>query len=416
MKELDKLIAGATRSKRGAKNSSFNANFILDIVEEVISGQHQVVTLNEDTNETELSAAADPGKIVLSTGDTSGKKLLDISAISRKLIVGTESSARLQDVESSFETLRKTNPYIDGLTQSTSQHLPEKIIQTLSYYFSPPEELLINPCIGIGALFTRHILLDAYLSIFNEYNSQVAGFVNESFIAGLLGGQTISTAGPRKSIADFQLGGGEYGISLKTTDYSGKLSGSFANLMRTLGIKFRTEQGSEAHRSDIDTPVYPGGLYYLLFNKKRNSHKLSCFRVDRAEIIKALGSDQNISFEDGYYVFADKSAVTKLGKSLTGVLDFKFSDIIDAGKIGVSDLATAEQDISLSLPEIKSADQINVDKIIKTLEALSEFYSIYSSAVIEFAANPDYEILSKIKQDLERAAQFEPEKLISTEC
>jgi len=98
------------------------------------------------------------------------------------------------------------------------------------------------------------------------------------------------------------------------------------------------------------------------------------------------------------------------------VLGVKFDDIINKSSPGISDLATATDDIKLVLPEVENADDENISQILETIKALTEFYSIFSNAVIEFATNPDYEVLSKIKEDLARAAQFEPQILISDEC
>tara|TARA_R110001599_G_scaffold19095_3_gene73670 strand:- start:728 stop:1933 length:1206 start_codon:yes stop_codon:yes gene_type:complete len=401
MNELDKLIEGHFGVK-----SSFATSDLLDMVTQLLE--------KNNLGTTELSAASDPKKLKSVSGDSSGQKLLDIADISRKLIRGTESSARLQSVEDAFEILRKTNPYIDQLTSTSPENFPFAIIEALNYYFSPPKEILENPCVGIGAMMTRHLILDAYLSIFEEYNSTSAGFANESFIAGLLGGQTISVIGGHTSIADFQLGNNAYGISLKTASSEGKLTGSFANLMRTLGIKYRSRTGSKAHRSDNDKPVHEKGLYYLLFNKKKSSHTITCFRVDREAIIGRL--DRIVpKHDDGYYVF--DSVPTKRDLSfLTGVLEAKFDNIISNSTFGVSSVATAEEDIKLILPEVSSADDENVAKIIETITALTEFYAIFSNAVIQFATDPDYEVLAQIKKNLELAAQFEPEKLLSGKC
>ena len=413
MDELDLLI----RKQQNREENNFDSSEFLGLVEGVLDKILERNTLGTP----ELSAADDPGKLSSIDGDTSGKKLLDTSVISRKLIRGTESSARLPDVEEAFETLRKTNPYIESLPSAGAGSFPAKLVEALNYYFSPPADVLEQPCVGIGAMMTKHIILDAYLGIFKEYNAQSAGFANENFVAGLVGGQTVSISGGHSSIADFQIANGAYGVSLKTADAKGKLSGSFTNMMRTLGIKFRTRHG-HAHYSDNDTPVHSNGLYYLLFNKTRESHSVACFRVDREEIIERLNKLANhrsddVVLDEGYYVF--KRAPDKdFSKQITGILstDFRWITDINHNTVGVSDLELAESDIKMILPEVTTADEENIAKIIETIEALTNFYSIFSNAVLKFATDPDYEVLLKIKEDLEKAAQFEPEKLISNQC
>jgi len=410
MDELDLLIEKHYQKR---KKETFSMETLLEMVEKTM----QDVEILEKTNlgTPELSAADDPGKLSSVDGDTGGKKLLDVSVISRKLIRGTESSARLPDVEEAFETLRKTNPYIESLPSSGMEEFPAKLVEALNYYFSPPADILEQPCVGIGAMMTKHVILDAYLGIFKEYNAQSAGFANENFVAGLVGGQTVSIEGGHTSIADFQLGGGAYGVSLKTAAEAGKLSGSFTNLMKTLGIKFRLKFGSKVYSNTNDTPVHKIGLYYLLFSKTTDTHRITSFRVDREKIIEKMKDQSNSIDEDGTFVFNRKPEKATMSY-ITGVLDQDFKRLISDRQPGISNLAVAEENIKMILPEIASADEENIAKIIETIEALTNFYSIFSNAVLKFATDPDYEVLLKIKEDLEKAAQFEPEKLISNQC
>jgi len=406
MDELDLLI-----EKHYKKKNNFDSNDLLRLVEEVLGGISE-----EKTPDTpDLSAADDPGKITPDSGATGGKKLLDISVISRKLIRGTESAARLPDVEEAFATLRKTNPYIEKLSSASESEFSVRMVEALNYYFSPPREVLENPCVGIGAMMTKHGILDAYLSIFQEYNAQSAGFANENFIAGLVGGETVSISGGHTSIADFSIANGAYGVSLKTAAEAGKLSGSFTNMMKTLGIKFRLGYGRGSYANTNGIPVHKKGLYYLLFSKTTDTHRITCFRVDREKIIEKMEDQSNSIDEDGTFVFNRKPEKATMSY-ITGVLDLDFRKLINDRAPGISNLAVAEENIKMILPEVEGAEEENIAKIIETIEALTNFYSIFSNAVLKFATDPDYEVLLKIKEDLEKAAQFEPEKLISNQC
>ena len=409
MKDLDILIENAMSAKG---RQLFDAENLISMVRNLLEKK------SPSQMDLDLGAAKDPAQLSGISGDKSGEKLLDISAISRQLVRGTESSENLQGIDKAFETLRKTNPYINELHNASAETFPQAMIDALNYYFSPPSEILDNPCTGLGAMMSRHMILDAYLSIFKQYNAQSAGFVNESFISSLLGGKTLTIKGGHSSIADIQIGNS--GVSLKTSNYDGKLSGSFSSLLRTLGIKYKTLKGSKAHRSDNNTPVHSDGLYYLLFNKQKASHIITAFRVDREEIIRQLEHQTSrqgnrvTKDEDGYYIFSeipDKAEV----KDITGVLNIDFKSVPSESK-GISNVATASEDIDLVLPEVTTADDENVARIIETISALTDFYSILSNAIIEFATNPDYENLAKIKGDLDLAAQMQPEKLISNQC
>jgi hypothetical protein len=384
MKDLDILIENAMSAKG---RQLFDAENLISMVHNLLEKK------SPSQMDLDLGAAKDPAQLSGVSGDKSGEKLLDISAISRQLVRGTESSENLQGIDKAFETLRKANPYINELHNATAETFPQAMIDALNYYFSPPSEILDNPCTGLGAMMSRHMILDAYLSIFKQYNSQSAGFVNESFISSLLGGKTLTIKGGHSSIADIQIGNS--GVSLKTSNYDGKLSGSFSSLLRTLGIKYKTLKGSKAHI-------------------------ITAFRVDREEIIRQLEHQASrqgnrvTKDEDGYYIFSeipDKAEV----KDITGVLNVNFKSVPSESK-GISNVATASEDIDLVLPEVTTADDENVARIIETISALTDFYSILSNAIIEFATNPDYENLAKIKGDLDLAAQMQPEKLISNQC
>lgn len=400
------------------------------LLEELLKQLDEKEKLEERDASFVAGQATDIEKLTQPEKESSGDKLLDLSNISRMLIRGTESDNRLQSVEDSFETLRGANPRLDSLNNPDG--FTENLINALDYYFNPPEDLLNNPCIGLGNLLSRQLILDAYLSIFKEYNNKVAGFVNESFLAGLLGGKTIPAEGGT-NIADFSING--VGVSLKTSDYSGKLSGSFKNLLTTLGIKFRIEGTTVGN--DIGNPQNPKGLFYLLFNKTEDGHMITCFEIDREGIITTFENLSNSAEgalvgkskpgkrrkrigitkdEEDYFVFGSSDEFDKLKEYLAPVLDSKFDSIISGNILGVSNLKKSQNKISKQLPELYASQGDNSKKILETLGALNQFYSIYSNAVLKFATDPSLTNLELLQDALLKASQFEPAKLVSTEC
>jgi len=412
MKDLDQLIENAVSSRK--KSTTFNVDSFLDLIYEVISEQK----LNEKgplpasvaAKDFDAGAAKDTQKLKQSDGDKSGAGLLDISNISRMLIRGTESDNRLQSVNESFNTIRTLNPHLKNLSNSSGGAFVDELIKAINYYFSPPKDLIDNPCTGIGNLMSRQLILDAYLSIFKEYNSQSAGFVNENYLAGLLGGKTIPAEGGT-NIADFKLG--DIGVSLKTSQYKGKLSGSFKNLLRTLGVKFRIPGSSTSNDSDI--PANPGGLYYLLFNKKENSHMITAFRVNKEEIVSQLEDEVPVD-DEGYFVFKNTKQFNDLAKKVAPMLGADYKTIFNTSVPGISDLKTSEKEIQTELPQVQDSHSDNAKKVIETLNALNEFYSIYSNAVLKFATDPSYENLEDLKNSLQTASQFDPQLLASDKC
>lgn len=357
----------------------------------------------------DAGAAKDTEKLKQADGDKSGAGLLDISNISRMLIRGTESENRLQSVNDSFKTIQRINPHLKNISNLSGEQFVEELLNAINYYFSPPKELIDNPCTGIGNLMSRQLMLDAYLSIFQEYNSQSAGFVNENYLAGLLGGKTIPAEGGT-NIADFKLG--DTGVSLKTSQYSGSLKGSFTNLLKTLGIKFRIADSKVGNDSDV--PANPAGLYYLLFNKKDNSHMITAFRVDKEEIISQL--ENKVQVDDGYFVFENKEQFKKLSKEIAPMLGATYKTLFSTSVPGVTDLKTSEKEIQTELPQVEDSHSDNAKKVIETLNGLNEFYSIYSNAVLKFATDPSYQNLADLKDSLQTASQFDPELLASDKC
>lgn len=367
------------------------------------------------------AAAKDTNKLSQGT-TTSGDKLLDISNISRSLIRGTESSSRTVTVEDAFKTLRQNNPYISALKSSFSA---ENLVKALDFYFTPDDSLLKAECTGLGSVLTKQLVLDAYYSIFQEYNSKVAGFVNENFVSGLLGGQTISVDKnideddenvDVPNIADFKIG--DVGISLKTASSQGKLAGSFKNLLRSLGIKFRMKTTSSNLRNDSDFMANKGGLYYLLFLKPNaDEHTISCFKVDRDYITEKLKN--YLDSNDGYYVFKDKTQMNAAALTAAPFLGKDFKSLLKGGaksKFAASEIIRDKTTIDLKNKILLDSGKENQNKIIGTLNALNQFYSIYSNAVMEFAKDPNIGNLESLKQKLEIASQFKPEELLSNKC
>lgn len=352
------------------------------------------------------------------------KIILDVDAIARALIVGTESDQRdTTSVASAFESIRSSNkPALDALAQATGEAVPQACIDALKVYFMPPAEAIDSTCRDLSTMFTRHVVLSAYSLIFKEYSASPAGFVNESFLAGLLGGSSIPASGAT-TIADMQFQGGAVGISLKTVNSKSKLDGSFSNLMRTLGIKYRVGGEGKRYQSTADIPQHKSGLFYLLFNKiSETSHRISCFRVDREEIIAAFEEynerqqGQKMSKDpDGTYVFRAKKDYNDLVSRFAPLLGIKFDSIVDDSVIGISNYVPLEQNIDLQVDVVADAGETNIRKIIDTLNLLNKFYSVYYNSVISFASSPTGKNLEDIKKDLLNMATIDPKNLIKSD-
>ena len=374
-----------------------------------------------DPSKKSVVGNVDSVKSDIGSNGAEGDSILNVQDIARTLITGTESGQRDQmNIKDAFDVIRKSNNFVTELKSVSGDKLIETLINALAKYFVPPEDS--DGCTDLSSMFTRHVVMSSYSMIFKEYSGSPAGFVNESFIAGLIGGESIPAASST-TIADIQIQGNNIGISLKTTSSDSKLSGSFTNLMRTLGIKFRVEGGTKSYISDSDVPQHALGLYYLLFNKKSTeSHSISCFKVDRGEMINNLDyyvanqkGTRMSKEEDGTYVFRSKKDYDDLVSKFAPLLGIKFDSIVDDSVIGISGFQKIEQELELSAQVTANGKQENIDKIIKTLNLLNTFYSQYVNAVVSFASDPTGEKLQGIQEKLTAMSKIDPTNLVTSE-
>lgn len=374
-----------------------------------------------DPNKASAVDNVDNVKSDIGSGDSKGGSILNVQDIARTLITGTESNQRDQTgIKDAFENIRKTNTYVHELKTVSEDKVVETLINALAKYFTPPQN--DDNCTDLSSMFTRHVVLSSYSMIFKEYSGSPAGFVNESFISGLIGGDSIPSA-TAKTIADIQLRGGVIGISLKTTASDSKLSGSFTNLMRTLGIKFRVEGETKAYVSDEGAPKHSLGLYYLLFNKRsKTNHTISCFKVDRDEMISNLDNyvanqrgEKMSKEDDGMYVFRTKKDYDDLASKFAPLLGIKFDSIVDDSVIGISSFQKIEQELELSEQVTATGKKDNVEMIINTLNLLNTFYSQYVSAVVSFASDPTGAHLKEIKKKLTAMSKIDPTNLVTSD-
>lgn len=341
-------------------------------------------------------------------------KLLDLQDIARTLISGTESEFRdTISISEAWNAIKSQNEYVDRLKTAEESEVPELLINAMKQYFIPPVDTIDSSCYDLSTMFSRYIILEAYSLIFKDYSHTLAGYANEAFIAGLLGGTTL----PPKSgtLADLILANGDIGISLKTIDASKGLDASFATLMRTLGIKYKSEGKGKAYSSTVDAPVHNKGLYYLLFNKETDtSHTIKVFKVNREEFIAKM--DELLEKDvDGTYVIPNETYENKLA-NIAPILGAKFSNISD-DILGVSNYINIEQKIDLQQPVVENAQSTNISKILDTLSLLNDFYALYTNSVIKFTTEPSLENLNNLKEQFLEMSKIDPRSLVvNSEC
>ena len=142
---------------------------------------------------------------------------------------------------------------------------------------------------------------------------------------------------------------------------------------------------------------------------------ITAFRVNKEEIVSQLEDEVPVD-DEGYFVFKNTKQFNDLAKKVAPMLGADYKTIFNTSVPGISDLKTSEKEIQTELPQVQDSHSDNAKKVIETLNALNEFYSIYSNAVLKFATDPSYENLEDLKNSLQTASQFDPQLLTSDKC
>ena len=155
-----------------------------------------------------------------------GLNLGDLVSI---LLGGTESGTELKSSQKAAETLMKSFG-TEGFPDLSSV---KSLVNSFSFFDLNHEKAMTEKCSSLGSLVSKHALVGGLVSIFEQFNASAGGFVNEAYLAMLLGGEAV-VAG-KGGIEDFYVG--DVGISLKTKKKA-DIGGSFPQLVETLGIPY----------------------------------------------------------------------------------------------------------------------------------------------------------------------------------
>ena len=233
-----------------------------------------------------------------SSGGSDDTLGIDISEIANIIVTGTESENLLRSSDAALDTLvANSNISFD---YSSAQALAD----SFRFLDFRSQELLQERCSSLGGLVSKISLAAGLISILEYFNASTAGFVNEAFIASLMGGQSVPVG--EGGIEDIVVENGRIGISLKTKDTE-KLGGSMRSLCETLGIPYlhdgknapspmrddtvvRTvmdNRGKTRYFVQPNGPLFEGGLYYLSFIKASggNNFAVKTLKITKEDVI-----------------------------------------------------------------------------------------------------------------------------------
>jgi hypothetical protein len=339
-----------------------------------------------------------------------GKEYLDVSNIVRNLVAATTSpDENKQNISESFATLRSFNK--DLLSDLSSA---DKLNKAIASFYQVPDarrtRTTFGDCNDLATISARAFINAGLQTILREYNAQTAGFVNEAYLANLLGGKVIPV---EKDIADLKVG--EIGISLKTKKEEAKTKGSYSNLLHTLGIphEIQGKEDKPSLGSDNETPLHTH-LYYVAFAKKDNKvSSIKTIKIDRSEVtLYILKNNYGTRNENqGTKTFISSDGLQALKKDTNFFLNAPIKDwSADLG--GVSDYKEITFLTQESEKQSKKAAGLLGEQLTATLNQINNYFGVIEQAMVTYASQPTRENLEGLQQQLSNAANFNIENIL----
>jgi len=318
---------------------------------------------------------------------------IDLGEIASILMTGTESEKIRKSSVAALNTLM-ANANIEINFSSA-----ETLVDSFKFFDLKSEEVLTEKCSSLGGLVSKFALTAGLISILEQFNAVSAGFVNEAYIATLMGGKSVPVgAGGIEDIA-VQQNGERVGISLKTK-VTEKLGGSFGNLLETLSIPYSlpadkqikrirgedTKTGVDGDRRFVkppENPVNPGGLYYLSFIKQDDGMTIAAYKIKTSDIIGSAKPDEN-----GFYNIEE----------LNNVLASKSPD--------VEEKAYYTLGAALSPQDFNDALRSEMSEVFDSLMVLDGWYGEFKEMLINYISTLDRSSFDEFQNYLDSGSNF----------
>ena len=382
---------------------------ILEMIEEEMARSVQIQAPPTQDGE-EIGYIRSKGK-----AKASSSGLLDVKRIVDAIVSTTESETaeRDQSIADSFKIIRTFNQ--DKINNiGNAQTLNDAIV---SFYQNTSGQLAPG-CRDFSTIAKRALINAAYSKILNDFNASAAGFVNEAYLANLLGNsaQTVPAGGSKidggagkqyNNIADLEFN--NTGISLKTK--KGGVSGSIRDLLATLGIPFKI--GSNI--SMVSEPKYES-LYYVFFGKNQSSKgyfDISTAKITPKAVVKYIRSNGFGNIRKGFLVMTPEKA-TKLEKTKDFLLGAtRQYKNFSKGIGGVGEFANKQLEFKPSMEfNVQQAEKLG-EELTTTLNTLNGYISQIEKTIVQYAANPTVGNLQTLQKSLEMLSDFQIGSLIS---
>tara|TARA_Y100000592_G_scaffold14198_2_gene20205 strand:+ start:503 stop:1675 length:1173 start_codon:yes stop_codon:yes gene_type:complete len=352
---------------------------ILEIIQESLSEQEQkkVGVLDKDQSP-EVDSPVD-------------KQFLEVDRIVNAILARKERTAagRVQEIslEDSLETVKGFNTSL--IQQVSSSPSCKSINEALISYFDfKPKE---TSCRDISSTMSGLLANAAYNTILERFDASSAGFENEKLVAYLLDGAQVETNTKiddtsYDDIADLSIAGGRVGISLKTKKKG--VSGSYLNLLATLGVKFKVVKGKKV--SKVFTPKqdkYPGGLFYVFYGKPQAKTSLNFFSITTAHVTKesAMRMTRDATVDEDGYLMLKSYEIDKPDFLRTS---YHYTKFADQGFKGFADVQSVQFSPEETIKLVKNDADFLEDKLVQTLNMLNVYFGSIEDAIMNYSINP----------------------------
>ena len=282
----------------------------------------------------------------------------------------------------------------------------QSLVDSFKFFDFKSQEVLREKCDSLGGLMSKLALSAGLISISEYFNRAAAGFVNEAFLASLMGGQSVPVGSGGIEDLFVESAGKRVGISLKVKA-SPKLGGSFGQLLETLGIPYYldisktktnpvkrirettevrivdTAKGKRIYVTPDENPINDGGLYYLAFVKTNNSITIRAYKITAQDIIKS-----NTKTDDGHY-------------SMNGL-----NKVLQANEPRVSDKGGYTLQASMSPDEFNKVLQEEMSEVFESLTTLDGWYGQLKEKLISYVATLEKSNFESLQNHLSSGAGF----------
>ena len=355
-----------------------------------------ILEVLQESNLTEQEAPEKGGVEGSNQGDKTTSNLgLDIAEIISILSVGTESKKILKSSGAAIDTLKNTFGFKPDFASAAA------FAQSFSFFDLKSESVMREKCSSFGALLSKYALSAGLVAILEKFNGQAAGFVNEAYIAQILGGSTVAVgAGGIEDIVVGDGGQSKVGISLKTKKIA-TLGGSLGFLLETLGVSYYKTGRVKTSRSSTVTQKADGKvfvtssepdismLYYLSFVKgDGGSLKINVYKITKDDL--DLSKAETITNDMGVVYY-----------DITGV-----NDILSMSTPVTREYDSYDLSGDYTVGGFNSALKENAGEVFESLKALDAWYGQLKEGLISYVSTLEKGTFDDLQKHLSLGAGF----------